>query len=169
MTSETQTRLEQLLKENPGADLEKLAREYKVSTQAVVEALPVGYAYQVAGSHFENIMEQAAKWGEIRMIVRNEAVIAEYVGSLPTGSIGHGYFNFHSADGSFEGHIKFDQCAAIYFVSRQTLGRQSHSLQFFDQAGEPMFKIFLGRDKSGQLIPEQIQHFNELREALSEP
>jgi putative heme iron utilization protein len=43
------------------------------------------------------------------------------------------------------------------------MGRPSCSLQSFNGAGEPMFKIFVRRDKDRNLIPEQVERFTALR------
>ena len=34
--------------------------------------------------------------------------------------------------------------------------RQTVSLQFINESGNAMFKIFAGRDEKGELVPEQI-------------
>ena len=43
------------------------------------------------------------------------------------------------------------------------MGRPSRSLQFFNAAGEAMFKIFVRRDKERNLLPEQVERFDALR------
>jgi putative heme iron utilization protein len=47
------------------------------------------------------------------------------------------------------------------------MGRPSCSLQFFNRAGEPMFKVFVRRDERRNLIAEQVERFDALRERLS--
>ena len=84
--------------------------------------------------------------------------------SLPPGSFGHGYFNIHG-DSPIGGHIKADNCKSIAFVARGAK-RISMSVQFFNAAGDAMFKIFVGRDENRELKPEQVQKFEALREQL---
>lgn len=45
--------------------------------------------------------------------------------------------------------------------------RASRSLQFFNNAGEAMFKIFVRRDKERDLLPEQVERFSALSERLA--
>jgi hypothetical protein len=47
------------------------------------------------------------------------------------------------------------------------MGRESRSVQFFNKAGEAMFKIFVRRDEKRELIAEQVKLFDELRSVLS--
>lgn len=42
-------------------------------------------------------------------------------------------------------------------------GRASCSLQFFNAAGEAMFKVFVRRDKQRELIAGQVAEFDALR------
>jgi hypothetical protein len=48
------------------------------------------------------------------------------------------------------------------------MGRASSSIQFFNEAGEAMFKIFVRRDAARELVPEQLQRFDALRVRLRE-
>ena len=47
------------------------------------------------------------------------------------------------------------------------MGRPSRSLQFFNGAGEAMFKIFVRRDKERNLLPEQVARFDALRRRMA--
>ena len=51
---------------------------------------------------------------------------------------------------------------SIAFVARGAK-RISMSVQFFNAAGDAMFKIFVGRDEKRELKPEQVQKFEALR------
>jgi len=92
--------------------------------------------------------------------------VLECAGRIPPGSFGRGYFNIHG-DSPIGGHLKADNCTRIAFVSRPFVGRPSRSLQFFNGAGEAMFKIFVRRDDKRELLPEQVARFDALRSSLS--
>ncbi len=47
------------------------------------------------------------------------------------------------------------------------MGRPSCSLQFFNGAGEAMFKIFVRRDSERNLIADQVERFEALRRQLA--
>lgn len=57
--------------------------------------------------------------------------------------------------------------AAIYFVDRPFFGRRSCSVQFINVDGEAMFKVFVGRDESRNMRPEQLARFERLREKFA--
>jgi putative heme utilization carrier protein HutX len=98
--------------------------------------------------------------------VHTPDIVLECAGTIPPGSFARGYFNLHG-DSPIGGHIKADHCAHIVFVSRPFMGRPSRSLQFFNAAGEAMFKVFVRRDKERNLLPEQVGRFDALRAQLA--
>jgi heme iron utilization protein len=146
--------------------LEQIARDYGVSTFEVVRALPAEHRSILAGSLFEKIFAELTSWGEVLFIVHTADIVLECAGKIPPGTFARGYFNLHG-DSPIGGHLKAENCTHIAFVSRPFMGRASRSLQFFNGAGEAMFKIFVRRDDKRELLPEQLARFDALREALS--
>jgi heme iron utilization protein len=146
--------------------LEQIARDYGVSTFEVVRALPAEHRSILAGSLFEKIFAELTSWGEVLFIVHTPDIVLECAGKIPPGTFARGYFNLHG-DSPIGGHLKADNCTHIAFVSRPFMGRASRSLQFFNGAGEAMFKIFVRRDDKRELLPEQLARFDALREALA--
>lgn len=147
---------------SPGDLLEQIAREYGVSTLEVVLSLPPEQATVVDGEAFADIMQEITSWGEILFLIHNADIVLECTGTLPPGSFAHGYFNIHG-DSPIGGHIKADNCKAIAFIVRG-LKRVGMSVQFYNAAGEAMFKIFVRRDAARELIPEQVTKFEALRD-----
>ena len=152
---------------SPGDLLEHIAREYGVSTLEVVRNLPAAQGTLAPGDAFADIMQEITTWGEILFLIHNADIVLECTGSLPAGSFGHGYFNIHG-DSPIGGHLKAENCTHIAFVSRPFMGRPSRSLQFFNGAGEAMFKVFVRRDAERNLLPDQVQRFDALRDRLGE-
>ena len=146
--------------------LEQIARDYGVSTFEVVRALPADHRSIVAGAQFETIFAELTSWGEVLFIVHTPDIVLECAGKIPPGSSARGYFNIHG-DSPIGGHLKAENCTHIAFVSRPFMGRPSRSLQFFNGAGEAMFKIFVRRDDKRELLPEQLARFDALREKLA--
>jgi heme iron utilization protein len=146
--------------------LEQIARDYAVSTFEVVRALPAEHRSIVPGSLFEAIFAELTGWGEVLFIVHTPDIVLECAGKIPPGSFARGYFNLHG-DSPIGGHLKAENCTHIAFVSRPFMGRASRSLQFFNGAGEAMFKIFVRRDDKRELLPEQVARFDALREKLA--
>ncbi|MGE3066902.1 MAG: heme utilization cystosolic carrier protein HutX [Hyphomicrobiaceae bacterium] len=158
--------LKQRLAGNADGILEQIAREYGVSTYDVVAALPEEHRTVVDGAKFSEIMTALTGWGEVLMIVHTPDIVLECAGSIPPGTEGRGYFNLHG-DSPIGGHIKAENCRHIVFVSRPFMGRASRSLQFFNAAGEAMFKVFVRRDAKRELIPAQVAQFDALRSSYA--
>ena len=158
--------LAERLKANADGILEQIAREYGVSTFAVTEALPAEHRAIVLGARFEEVMRDLTEWGEVLFLVHTPDIVLECAGKVPPGTFGRGYFNIHG-DSPINGHIKADTCTHIAFVSRPFMGRPSCSLQFFNAAGEAMFKVFVRRDQDRNLVGEQVDRFDALRQRLA--
>jgi heme iron utilization protein len=147
--------------------LEQIARDYGVSTFEVVRALPAEHRTIADGACFEEIMQALTQWGEVLFIVHTPDIVLECAGKIPPGSFGRGYYNLHG-DSPIGGHFKADNCKRIAFVSRPFMGRASRSLQFFNGAGEAMFKVFVRRDAERNLLPDQVRIFDELRSRFAQ-
>ncbi|MDX3805551.1 heme utilization cystosolic carrier protein HutX [Bosea thiooxidans] len=152
-----------LLAARPDGPIEGIAREAGVSTRAVLELLPAEQRLLIAPERFETLWQELASWGTVLFLMHTPDIVLECEGSLPVGSFGHGYYNIHG-DSPIGGHIKADNCRAIYLVDRATAqGRRACSVQFFNAAGEVMFKIFVRRDASRALLPDQLERFEGLK------
>jgi putative heme utilization carrier protein HutX len=148
---------------NPDGVLEHIAREYNVSTFEVVRNLLPEQRTIIGGSELAGVLQDVVLWGPILFIVHTPDIVLEAEGPLPRGSFGRGYFNIHG-DSPIGGHIRADNCRNIAFVSRPFMGRASRSIQFFNEAGESMFKIFVRRNEARELIAEQVAQFDALRD-----
>ena len=157
--------LAERLARNPDGILERIASEHGVSTREVVEALPGAHRALAPGGRFGEVMTDLETWGEVLFIVHTPDIVLECVGRIPPGNIGRGYYNLHG-DSPIGGHIRYEACASIAFVSRPFMGRQSCSVQFFNFAGEAMFKVFVRRDAARNLLPEQVARFEALRDRI---
>ena len=164
--AEAMEKVRAALAAKPDGVIEAVAREHGVSTLAVLEVTPEEQRRLIAAERFEALWQELATWGTVLFIVHTPDIVLECAGKVPPGSIGRGYFNLHG-DSPISGHIKADNCAHIAFVTRPFMGRPSCSLQFFNGAGEAMFKIFVRRDSDRKLIAEQVQRFEALRRQLA--
>jgi putative heme utilization carrier protein HutX len=153
------------LAEKPDGLVETIARDAAVSPRDVLEALPAGEAVFVGADRFLDVWASLAAWREVLVIVQAGTVVIEVRGPLPVGTDGHGWYNIHG-DSPIGGHIKYENCAGIAFVARPFMGRQSRSVQFFNADGGAMFKVFVRRDAERNLLPEQVERFDALRQRL---
>jgi putative heme utilization carrier protein HutX len=157
--------LARVLAEDPGAVIETVAAEHDVTARAVVEALPVEMRRFAPGDAFVVAMEDIAHWGDVTLIVHTEDGIIEFTGPVPEGKVGRGYYNLMGTTG-FHGHLRHERCAVLAFVERPFMGRPSAFIAFLNLDGGIMFKVFVGRDETRALKPEQLAAFRALAERL---
>ncbi len=157
--------LASVLAENPGAIVEEIAKEHRVTMRDVVVALPREMRRFVAGSAFIDVMKDVGSWGDVTLIVHTDDGIMEFSGPVPAGEVARGYYNVPGSKG-FHGHLRHERCAGIAFVERPFMGRLSASILFFNIDGGIMFKIFVGRDESRELKADQLDAFRKLADRL---
>lgn len=157
--------LESVLAENPGAIVEEVAKEHRVTTRDVVKALPKAMRKFVAGSAFIDVMKDVGVWGDVTLIIHTDDGIMEFGGPVPAGEVGRGYYNVPGSKG-FHGHLRHERCAGIAFVERPFMNKLSASILFFNIDGGIMFKIFVGRDEKRELKADQMEKFRGLADRL---
>ncbi|WP_051488668.1 heme utilization cystosolic carrier protein HutX [Aliarcobacter lanthieri] len=120
---------------------------------------------EVESTKFDEIIEDISTWGKILMIKITPSFVIEIKDNMPTGTYGHGYYNFNSKNSSISGHLKVSDIETISFVSKILRGKLSHSI-VFSKKDEDIFKIFVTRDENGELLKDQVQKFESLRDSL---
>ena len=153
--------LKTYMADNPGAVIEDVARERKVTPRAVIEALPEMLVQFGRGGEFVAAMADIAQWGEVTLIVHTDDAIFEFTGAIPAGEIGRGYFNLMQPKG-LHGHFRHERCELIAFVERPFMGKSSAFIAFINVDGGIMFKVFVGRDEARALRGDQLQRFHAL-------
>ena len=161
LSSAEQSALKDRLAKNPGIILESLAEAKNASPAQLIECLPDQMWRRIDGECFVDVMGQIAGWGDVTVIVHTADVIMEFSGPLPEGEVSHGFYNLKGAKG-LHGHLRYQHCQAIYFVERPFMGKATASVQFVNQEGGIMFKIYVGRDENGELRADQLQAFQSL-------
>ena len=141
--------------------LESLAESRGLTLREVVDCLPSDLQRSVPGHRFEDVIKHVSTWGDVMIIVVTADGVFECKAPICEGSLGSGYYNLGGAS-AFSGHIRSERCSIIYFIKRQFHKKETCSIQFFNEEGSCMFKIFVGRDADGELRSEQVKLFNEL-------
>jgi len=159
--------LSDFIKDNPGALVEQVAKDYGVTPRDVVAALPAAMRRFAPGGAFVDVLTDMADWGDVTLIIHTDDGVMEFTGPIPRGEIGRGYFNLMASSG-FHGHLRHDRCAAIAFVERPFMGRLSASALFLNSDGGIMFKVFVGRDAKRELKNDQLARFRDLADRLCE-
>ena len=158
--------LKAYMADNPGAVIEDVARERKVTPRAVLEAMPEMLVRIGAGSEFVAAMQDMALWGEVTLIVHTDDAIFEFTGAIPAGEIGRGYFNLMQPKG-LHGHFRHERCGGVAFVERPFMGKSSAFIAFLNVDGGIMFKVFVGRDEARALRGDQLQRFHALADKIA--
>ena len=156
-------KIEEILNQNPEISTLEIAQKLNVSEYEVLQNINTNIAKAVDGSKFDEIIEDISKWGKILMIKITPSFVIEIKDFMPTGTYGHGYYNFDSKNSSISGHLKVSDIEKIIFISKKHRGMISHSVVFYDKKGEHIFKIFVARDEKKELIKEQVDKFISLK------
>jgi putative heme utilization carrier protein HutX len=151
---------------DPGAIVEQVAKDLRVTAREVVHALPDAMRCFAPGRAFAEVMNAIGSWGDVTVIVHTDDGIMEFTGPVPAGEIARGYYNIPGRTG-FHGHIRHERCAQIAFVERTFMGRPSASILFLNADGGIMFKVFVGRDDRRELKADQLEKFRALARRLS--
>ncbi|MEL6415718.1 MAG: heme utilization cystosolic carrier protein HutX [Pseudomonadota bacterium] len=145
--------------------LERLSKEYGMSTLELVRHLPDEDVKIIDGDKMLALLTDVGEWGAVLFITEGNSVITGMSVEMPQVFLKDGYYHFFG-QGGFGGHIEENACRHIAFIERHFQGRNSHSIHFYDDRGEPMFKIFVSRELSGDMKPEQVERWGLLKQKL---
>lgn len=154
------------LAESQDGVLETIAIEHGVTPLQVSECLPDHCRVAIAGDAFEEVMADLTEWGEVTFLVHSRDLILECKGRIPPGKVARGFFNLEG-HGAIGGHLRYGNCASIHFVKRPFMKMDTCAITFFNAQGESMFKVYVGRDEKRQLLADQVQRFDALRDRMA--
>ncbi|KZX77124.1 hypothetical protein A3715_11645 [Oleiphilus sp. HI0009] len=118
----------------------------------------------IQGEQAQGLLELLSTWGPLTTIVFSGGCVFEFKGAFPKGTLGEGFYNFgHGNAAGFQGHLNLKNVKAITFQDKLHRGRQSYAFVFRDKNNDCIFKVFLGRDESGELIHAQVDGFKEMQ------
>ncbi|MBD1391327.1 heme utilization cystosolic carrier protein HutX [Neiella sp. HB171785] len=115
------------------------------------------------GSQAQALMTELASWRNTTTIVIVAGCVFEFKGVFPAGSIAEGYYNLALGEMGFSGHIKLQAIASIRLIERKHRGTDSFAFVFEDRKGQPIFKVYLGRDDQHVIHPEQLEQFQQIK------
>jgi len=160
----------QYLQEKKPLMLSQIAKEHGVSEMQVAEALPkemLSFTPKESPKEsFETIWKELVTWEKCTFIVQSLGSTFEICGKLNKGSFGHGYFNLNG-DEALHGHLNVDDISRMAFLSMPFMGLESHSVQFFNEAGAVKFSVYVGRENR-VLIPQARDSFLTMQKEYSE-
>ncbi|GMQ48980.1 heme utilization cystosolic carrier protein HutX [Vibrio sp. 10N] len=166
MTIELKQNVAHILETEPSLLPSAIAEKLGVSERDVVCAMPENMVAFEKGDVAQHILESITTWGPVTTIVHSFGSIFEVKAPFPKGKVARGYYNLMGKEGELHGHLKLDLIKTVALVSKPFMGNESHYFGFFDEAGNNVFKIYLGRDKKRVLFPEQVNSFKALQQQL---
>lgn len=110
------------------------------------------------------LLEKLPEIGNTTTVILHGGCVFEFKGPFPAGTVAEGYLNLDGPVPGFHGHLRLEAMARVRFQDRPHRGRASYAFVFEDESGRCLFKVFLGREESGEVIPAQLAFFNRLRE-----
>lgn len=121
----------------------------------------------IPGEQAQALLEEIADWQQaVTTIVIHAGSVFEFKGPFPVGVVGHGYYNL-KGDTGFEGHLNLSEIAKITLQDKPHRGRDSYAFVFEHANGEVVFKVFLGRDDSGEVFAQQLSRFRTIQQNYS--
>lgn len=160
--AERRQRIEAELSRNPGKMTLQIARDLNVPEAEVIRAFPPQRVQEMEAAQWEEILRALAGFGKVHVIVSNAGATVEVNGEFGNFSTWGEFFNVQSK--TLDMHIRFKEIASIFAVEKPSHmdGVNTLSVQFFDQVGAAMFKVFLSFGASSPK-PETAARFTELR------
>lgn len=163
--SETHDRMVHLgraIQQRPDAMTIQLAREFDVPEAEVLRAFPPERATPLDAARWEELIRRLELLGSVRVIVSNGATTMEAVGRFGGFSTTGDYYNVQTE--SLDLHLRWAEIYSIFAVRKpgHVVGQMTHSIQFFDRAGNSAFKVFLNFGK--QITSERLQVFEQIQE-----
>lgn len=131
----------------------------KTTTEPQAPEQPV----RLAGSQAEALMRELSTWSNTTTVILHGGCVFEFKGAFPEGSIAEGFYNLDGPVPGFHGHISLKAISTIGFQERTHRGRESYAFTFQDKNDQNIFKVFLGRDSNGELLPEQVNAFQRIK------
>lgn len=143
----------------PAVMAERLgATEYEI-----VEAFPHELVTIIDGAKAQEILEGLADWGLVTTIIHSFGSIFEVKAPFPKGTLARGYYNLMGKNDGFHGHLQLENVNKVALLSKPFMGLESYYFGFFNEQGDNIFKIYLGRDENRVLFSEQIIKFKALQ------
>lgn len=155
--------IKQYLNDNPAAMPAQVAAELNATELEVVLALPTEQLALLPLTEKDTLLASLPEWGPMTTIIAISGSIFEFKGAFPKGKYAHGYYNLMTKGDGLHGHLKLDDISVIALISKPFRGAESHSINFFGQQGEVVFKVYLGRDQHRVLLSDQVERFQALK------
>jgi len=173
LTPELRQSIRDRLQQAPAQMTLQLAAELGVPEVEIIRHMPEERAVELAIERWQEIFEELPGFGAVHVIVSNGAATLEAEGEFGGFSTWGEFFNVQTT--SLDMHIRYRELGAVFAVEKPShmekaeedaggplAGKKTTvSFQFFDQAGNSAFKVFL--NFGGTVSAERAAQFEALR------
>ncbi|WP_432461062.1 heme utilization cystosolic carrier protein HutX [Agarivorans sp. QJM3NY_25] len=156
-----------VLEQYPDLSVAQLAQKAQSSEAEVVAHLPEHMACWLVTEQLQWLLYDLPSWGPLTTIIQIAGSVFEIKDSFPAGKLGHGYYNLMDKQSHLHGHLKLENIAQVALVSKPLRGTESYCFQFFDDRGDTIFKVYLGRDRKRVLFANQVERFELLKQKMA--
>jgi putative heme iron utilization protein len=152
LTPEVREQVRAAVRGSPAAMTMQLARRLGVPEVEVVREMPDGRSRELDATRAEELLQRFEELGHVHVIVSNDGVTCETQGTFGGFSRWGEFFNVQTE--TLDMHIRPARLATIFAVVKpsHTDAVPTLSFQFFDPAGNAVFKVFL---TFGQAAPSE--------------
>ncbi len=123
----------------------------------------------LCGDYALPLLRELNTLGNTTTVILHHGCVFEFKGVFPDGTTGEGFYNLDGPIPGFHGHLRIDAMHRVRFQDRLHRGRASYAFVFEDEQHRCLFKVFLGRDDSGEILQHQLDFFRALRTQLHLP
>ena len=138
-----------------------LARSCGISEREAAWELPEEMRAFAPGWAFEEIWKEICAWDRAVFVIQQGGFGWKWSGRIPEGKVVQGIYHF-AGEGAMSGHVRLDAISGICFLSLPFMGKECHSVQFFDAQGGVMFAVHVGKIE-GRISPSARDSFLAMR------
>lgn len=161
--------IKSLLSDNPSIGTHELAAQLNKPEGEIIRFLPEHMVSIIEGQYSETILTELPQWGEVTIIIEKAGSFFEIKETFPIGKSAYGYYNLNLGEETvkaFHGHLKLVHIKYIALVSKPLKGKETHAIVFISDKNQVVFKVYLGRNKQGEIYPDQIERFQKLTQYI---
>lgn len=109
------------------------------------------------------LLDHLPSLGPVTCVILHGGCVFEFSGEFPRGQRSESHLNLSNNGSGFHGHLSLAAMHRVRFQDRPHMGRASYAFVFEDKQEHCLFKVFLGRDSQGEVLPDQLKFFQQLR------
>lgn len=160
-TLEEKAKIESVLNAKFPATLKTVAQMLGTTELEAAQKMPPEMVAFLKGdikTQFAELWQELATWQKVTLFIVCDGHIFEIQAPLTIGKESHGFYNILDHNATIGGHLLPSALKTLAFLQMPFMGRESLSLQFFNEKDEVSFSIYVGRENH-QLIESVKEAF----------